>query len=61
MLIIIIVSITLSITPKNSKNFRKFSQKINVLRFKMVLNGRILMDFDEIAHKTPHRLFLEKF
>ena len=48
-------------SPKNSKNFRKFSQKINVLRFKMVLNGRILKNFDEIAHKTPHRPFLEKF
>ena len=46
---------------KNSKNFQKFSQKINVLRFKMVLNGRILMNFDVIAHKTPHRLFFEKF
>ena len=48
-------------SPKNSKNFRKFSQKINVLRFKMVLNGRILMNFDVIAHKTPHRLFFGKF
>ena len=42
------------------KNFQKFSQKINVLRFKMVLNGRILKSFDEIAHKTPQRPFLEK-
>ena len=48
-------------SPKNSKNFRKFFQKNNVLRFKMVLNGRILMNFDKIAHKTPHRLFLETF
>ena len=48
-------------SAKNSKNFRKFSQKNNVLRFKMVLNGRILMNFDKIAHKTPHRLFLETF
>ena len=48
-------------SPKNSKNFRKFSQKNNVLRFKMVLNGRILMNFDKIAHKTPHKLFLETF
>ena len=48
-------------SPKNSKNFRIFFQKINVLRFKMVLNGRILMNIDEIAHKTPHKLLLEKF
>ena len=49
-------------SPKNSKNFRKFFQKKNnVLRFKMVLNGRILMNFDKIAHKTPHRRFLETF
>ena len=34
--------------------FRKYFQEINVLRFKMVSNGRILKNFDEIAHKTPH-------
>ena len=46
---------------KNSIHFRKFFQKINVLRFKMVSNGKILKNFDEITYKTPHRLFLENF
>ena len=46
---------------KNSVHFRKFSQKINVLRLKMVLNGKILKNFDEITYKTPHKPFLEKF
>ena len=27
----------------------------------MVSNGKIMKNFDEITHKTPHRLFLEKF
>ena len=48
-------------SPKNSKTFRKFYQKISVLRFKMVLNGKILMNFNVISHKTPHRLFFEKY
>ena len=46
---------------KNSIHFRKCFQKINVLRFKMVLIGKILKNFDEITHKTPHRLFFGKF
>ena len=46
---------------KNSIHFRNFFQKINVLRFKMVSNGKILKNFDEITHKTPHRLFFENF
>ena len=44
-------------SAENSKNFRKFSQKINVLGFKIVLNGRILKNLDEIVHKTPHMPF----
>ena len=49
------------IAQKFEKFSKIFSKKNNVLRFKMVLNGRILMNFDKIAHKTPHRLFLETF
>ena len=41
--------------------FATFFQKINVLRFRMVSNGKVLKNFDEITFKTPHRLFLEKF
>ena len=41
--------------------FEKFFKKINVLCFKTVSNGKILKNFDEIAYKTPHRLFLENF
>ena len=46
---------------KNSIHFRIFFQKINVLRFKMVSNGKILKNSDEITHKTPHMLFFENF
>ena len=46
---------------KNSIHFWKFFQKINVLRLKMVSNGKILKNFDEITHKTPLRLFFENF
>ena len=46
-------------SAKNSIHFQRFFQKINVLRFKMVSNGKILKNFDEITHKTPYRLFLE--
>ena len=30
-------------------------------RVKTVSNGKILKNFDEITHKTPHRLFFENF
>ena len=46
---------------QNSIHFRNFFQKINVLHFKMVLNGTILKHLDKITHKTPHRLFFENF
>ena len=46
---------------KNSIHFRKFFQKINVLRFKMVSNGEIMKNFDEITHKSPHSVFFENF
>ena len=38
-----------------------FLQKINVLRFKIVSNGKILKNFDEITQKTPHRLVFKIF
>ena len=47
--------------PKIRKIFENFFKKKHVFCFKMVLNGRILMNFDKIAHKTPHKLFLETF
>ena len=47
--------------PKIRKIFENFLKKNYVLRFKMALSGRILMNFDKVAHKTPHRLFLEPF
>ena len=47
--------------PKSRYIFGIVFQKIDVLRFKMVSNGKILKNFDEIAYKTPHRLFLENF
>ena len=46
---------------KNSIHFWKFFQKINVLRFKMVSNGKTLKNFDEISNKTPHWMFFENF
>ena len=53
--------IFLKTSVKNSIHFRKFLLKINVLRFKMVSNDKILKNFDETTHTTPHRLFLEIF
>ena len=53
--------ISLEKSVKNSIHFRNFFQKINVLRFKMVSNGKILKNFDEITHKTPHWLFFGNF
>ena len=49
-------------SDKNSIFFPIFLlQKINVLRFKMVSNGKSLKYFDEISYKIPDRPFLEKF
>ena len=45
--------------PKIRNIFENFHKKISVLRFKMVSNGKILKNIDEITHKTPHRPFLE--
>ena len=48
-------------SAKSSIHFWTFKKKIYGCRFKMVPNGKILKNFDEIAYKTPHRPFLETF
>ena len=42
-------------------SFSGIFQKVNVLRFKMVSNGKILKKFDEITYKTSHNPFLKNF
>ena len=46
---------------KNLVFFEKIIKKSMFLRFKMVWNGKIFKNFDEITHKTPNRLFFEMF
>ena len=48
-------------SAKNSIDFRKIVQKVDVLRLKTVSNRKIMKNFDEIAYITPHRPFLVKF
>ena len=48
-------------STKNSIRFWRFFQKINVLRFKMVSNRKLLRNFHEITYTTPNRPFLENF
>ena len=49
-------------SAKNSIHSRIFLQKkINVLRFKIISNGKILKNFDEITYNTSHWPFLENF
>ena len=55
------VPIFLKKSAKTSIHLRNFFQKINVLRFKMVSNGKILKNFYEITHKSPHMLHIENF
>ena len=46
---------------KICQKFDAIVQKIYVLRFKMVSNGKILKNLDEITYKNPHRPFSENF
>ena len=39
--------------------FPDFFQEIIVLRCKMVSNGKIFKNLDEITYKTPHRPFFD--